>query len=233
MANAAVRLPEGLPVAPSTELSPPQEALVSARIIFQDFGLTESELQRAALGLAMIGGGSELERIVARAKKKPGTPWDSVDPGRREVLLTSALNYGCSAADRERMALRTGAGLILLGENELGRKILQLSPEASFGVVSRGFATWVRMGQLFVYAFMIALIAAQSALTGLYLFLIAGVSVVLVVVVVVWFLERNRWKLEREEREARHYLEALLRIDRGTPPQGVFAPDGSLLGARP
>jgi hypothetical protein len=230
MASAERTLPVPPVASPASSSDQFQDALVVARGIFQEFGLTEVELQKAATSLAVIGGGLEYAALLTRAKKKPEAPWDTVDAERREFCLTSAMNFHCSAADRERMALRTGAGLLLTGEAELGRKILQAAPDASFGVEAGGVATWVRIGQLSIYTFVIALLAVQSALTGLYVFLVAGIAVVGVAALFIWLVERNRWKLEREEHEARHYLDALLRMDRGAPAKEVFAPDGTLRG---
>ncbi len=230
MATAAELRPSATVAAPSAGSVRADDALVVSRRLFQEFDLSDDELRRASLGLE-VAGGTDLERLRERAQRMPKAPWESITADRREYCVAAVLDFHFSAADREKMALRTGAALTLIGEVDLGRKILETSPTAAFGVEPRGFATWAKLVQLALYTVLIVLLAAQSALSGLYIFLVAGIVLVAVMVPAVWLMERSRWKLEREEREVPRYLEALLRIDRGASPREVFAPDGSLRAA--
>jgi hypothetical protein len=204
------------------------DAMVVAEQVFEDFSLSDAELQRASEVLWTMSGGEEYQRILVRARKKAAASWESVASFQREQMIKSVMSFHCSAADMERMALRTGAGLMLLGERDLGEKIVENAPVAQFGVKPLGTGVWLRIGQLFLYVFMLSLIAIQSAVTGVYLFVIPGAIVFVIALVLVWLLERNKWKLEHEQREAKNYVLALTRLAQGVPLDQLFAPDGSL-----
>jgi hypothetical protein len=204
------------------------DALAVAGQVFDDFSLNGPELQRVAEVLWMMSGGPEYQRIVDRARKKSSAPWDSLTTYQRTEKIKSAMAFHCSSADMERMALRTGAGLLLLGETDLGRKIVENAPASQFGVKPQGIGIWLRIGQLCLYIFMLSLIAIQSAVTGVYVFLIPGLAVFAVGLFMVWLLEHNKWKLEHEQREAKSYLLALSRVGQGVPLNQLFEPDGSL-----
>lgn len=204
------------------------DSLIVAKQVFQDFGLSDPELARVANSLWMMSGGPELRRIMDRARKKSTASWDSVDDYHRAEILRSVMAFHCSSADMERMALRTGAGLMLLGEPELGRKIVENATVSQFGVHPAGAGVWLRMGQICVYVFMIVILGIQSAVTGLYLFLIPGIAVFVSALLIVWLLERNKWKHDHEQREAKSYVLALSKLSQGVPLDQLFAPDGSL-----
>ncbi len=209
-----------------------EDAKVVAGRVFNDFGLTDDELGKAADVLAILSGGNELEEILRRARTKPGEPWEQVSLDRRETCLSSAMAFHCAPVDMERMALRTGAGLFLLGEDPaLGSKILGAAPDSSFGVEPVGLGVWARVGQFSLYAAMFALLVAQSAVSGLYLFLFAAVAALGAGLAAAWLIERSRRKLRREGSEARRYFAALGPLTQGADPRTIFHPDGSLIGA--
>ncbi|MCI4360245.1 MAG: cation:proton antiporter, partial [Thermoplasmata archaeon] len=233
---------EPMPSAPSVAASPQgvdasvderkiEDATVVARRVFQDFELREEDLTESARILAMFSGGLNLERLLDAARKKPGQPWATVPLDRRQACISSAMTFHCSAADMERMALRTGAGLLLLGNETLARKILETAPDSSFGVEDMGVRGWGTIVQLCLYTAMLSIMVVQSVLSGLLLFIVPAAVVFLVAVPVVWLLERDKWRLKREEGEAQRYLRALQRLGQGATPMDVFAPDGSLRSA--
>jgi hypothetical protein len=205
-----------------------EDALVVAKRVFGDFELDDIELQRASEILWTFSGGAEYRKIMTRAMKKPQAPWDSVDRSRREGCIVSAMSFHCSSADMEKMALRTGAGLILVNEGSLGRKIIEICPASSFGVQPVDKSMWFRVFQICAYVFMFAIIGLQSLLSGNMIFVVPAIIAMAVGILAVWLVERSHLKLKQEEGEARHYVSALGRLSQGALPKDIFEPDGSL-----
>jgi hypothetical protein len=199
-----------------------------AKRIFSDYPLSPTEVQRAAQLLWPVSGGAEYRKVLSAAMKKPKASWDSIAQDRREFCLSGAMTFHLSNADMERMALRTGACLMLAGETDLGRKIVEETAEADWKPPSQGFELWGRVLQLCVYAGLFAMIGFSSILSGyLVLIPIAAVSVA-VGGIAAFLIERPKWKVEREEGEAKGYLDALRRLGSGARIAEVFAPDGTL-----
>jgi uncharacterized membrane protein len=207
-----------------------EDALVVAKRVFGDFELSDDELRRASEILWTFSGGAEYRRIMSNAMKKPKEPWDLVVSARRAACINSSMAFHCSSADMEKMALRTGAGLIMLGEGGLGKKIIEICPESSFGLEPVGKGLWLTVAQICLYGFMFGIIGFESILSGYMIFVVAAIIAVVFGVLLVWMAERPQWKLEHEEGEARHYLSALGKLAQGALPKDVFEVDGSLRG---
>jgi hypothetical protein len=204
-----------------------EDAGIVAKRVFQDFDLSDEELGHAAETIAMISGGPEFERVLSNAMKKPGQPWATVSLERREDCVHQTFLFHCSPADMEQMALRTGAVALLLGE-DLGRKILSAAPESGYGVEPVGTAGWLTVAQFCLYVMMFVILGVQSAVSGLYQILIPGAVALVVGLVILWVLERNRPGLRRQKGEAQRYARSLELIARGIKPTDIFFPDGRL-----
>lgn len=205
-----------------------QEVDLVGRQVFQDFGLSAEEQESVDVVLSDVSGGAELKRILDRAREQSGDSWPKLSQDRRVRNILGAMAFHGSAADLERMALRTGGALLLAGQLGVGSKILGRAPSSKYGTRGVGSAGVLIALRLALYAVFLVVIVAEGFLTGEYLFVVAGILAVGAAIGLLWWMERPLAALRSGEGEALRYTDALRKVSLGTPPASLFDPDGSL-----
>lgn len=207
-----------------------QFAGLVAENLFKDYRLSLEEMATASEVLWPASGGAEYAKILHYAKKAVRSERFASSDWLWGTRVHDAMYYHLSNAEWERMALRTGASLMVNGQTELGRRIVEMTAEGNWRPPPVEKGTFPLYFQLSMYAVMFSVMIFGTFLTGLWWLVIIGAPIALVAGVAAYLIEKPKWKVHREQREAHHYEAALDRIDRGAKPKDVFGFDGSILG---
>lgn len=198
-----------------------------AENLFEEYDLTPEEFVVVADTLMAASGGAELRRLWHFSTVDlPSGRYDLIDVEK----LQDVLYYHLSAADWERLALRTGGALIHGGGIALGRKLLEMTAEGDWRPPSINSEDGFLYVEIALGAMMFSLLIFGVWAPGALFWVAIAAPIVLTAGIAVWLVGRPKWKVKVEQREARHYVNALDRIDRGAKPSEVFEFDGSLVG---
>ena len=206
-------------------------ASMVASNLLKDYGLTLDELDLASEVLWPDCGGAEYAKILHYATKGAlRSNHDHLPRRIGEGGIHNAMYYHLSNADWERMSLRVGASLMVNGQTELGKRIVEMTAEGNWKPPPVEKSYWLNIFQLTMYAIMFSVMLFSFFLSGAWLLVAIGAPVVLVAGGATFYAERPKWKVGQEQREAWHYEAALDQIAKGAAPKDVFRSDGTLVG---